>query len=177
MLDVIVAGPHPCGAAVCTCVAEAWQPGCGVERSLGNGSGAAHSSVWTEKCRSVFGPKIVVIATPAASQPRAISTRPMRGRLLCAQAYLVVNNVSSREAHLPGRSDNAIAPIAEAIAIAVDRNRRLGDEPVRPDRLRNAGVMDTQRGQHRRRLRAFVDQFIAELYLHGLAPLEPEFGA
>ena len=78
--------------------------------------------------------------------------------------------------NLLGRSDNPIAPVAEAIAIAVDRNRRLGDKAVQQDQIRNAGMMDTQRGQYRRRLRAFVGQLIAELYLHGLAPLGPKFG-
>src|SRR5436190_1027382 len=48
------------------------------------GGGAATSSVHTEKLLSVFGPKVVVIATSAASRPRAISTRPMRGMLLRA---------------------------------------------------------------------------------------------
>src|SRR5512132_1404946 len=35
------------------------------------------SSVQTLKLVSVFGPKVVLIATSAASRPRAISTRPM----------------------------------------------------------------------------------------------------
>jgi hypothetical protein len=39
------------------------------------------SSVTTVKLLSVFGPKVVLIATSAASRPRAISTRPMRGML------------------------------------------------------------------------------------------------
>lgn len=39
--------------------------------------------------------------------------------------------------NLLGRSDNPIALIAEAIAIAVDRNRRTGERgPTRPDRQR-----------------------------------------
>src|SRR5205085_5589671 len=46
--------------------------------------GAATSSVHTLKLLSVFGPKVVVIATSAASRPRASSTRPMRGMLLRA---------------------------------------------------------------------------------------------
>src|SRR6185295_2837805 len=43
---------------------------------------AATSSVHTLKLSSVDGPKLVVSATSAASRPRAISTRPMRGTLL-----------------------------------------------------------------------------------------------
>jgi hypothetical protein len=39
------------------------------------------SSVQTLKLVSVFGPKVVLIATSAASRPRAIITRPMRGTL------------------------------------------------------------------------------------------------
>ncbi len=42
----------------------------------------ATSSVRTVKRSSVDGPKLVVSATSAASRPRAISTRPMRGTLL-----------------------------------------------------------------------------------------------
>ena len=42
------------------------------------------SSATTVKLLSVFGPKVVVIATSAESRPRAISTRPMRGMLLRA---------------------------------------------------------------------------------------------
>jgi hypothetical protein len=42
---------------------------------------AAISSVTTVKLASVLGPKVVVIATSAASRPRAISARPMRGVL------------------------------------------------------------------------------------------------
>ena len=49
-----------------------------------SGQGAATSSVHTEKLLSVFGPKVVLIATSAASRPRAINTRPMRGMLLRA---------------------------------------------------------------------------------------------
>lgn len=40
------------------------------------------SSVQTRKPSSLFGPKVVTMATSAASRPRAISTRPMRGVLL-----------------------------------------------------------------------------------------------
>ena len=57
-------------------------------RQPGNGAGyhstAATSSVSTVKLWSVFGPKLVLMATSAASRPRAISTRPMRGMLLRA---------------------------------------------------------------------------------------------
>jgi hypothetical protein len=52
--------------------------------SPGGHSAAATSSVSTVKLWSVFGPKLVLIATSAASRPRAISTRPIRGMLLRA---------------------------------------------------------------------------------------------
>src|SRR5437870_10692478 len=45
---------------------------------------ASTSSVTTVKPLRVFGPNVVVIATSAASRPRAINTRPMRGILLRA---------------------------------------------------------------------------------------------
>jgi hypothetical protein len=43
---------------------------------------ATTSSVITVKLLSVLGPKVVLIATSAASRPRTISTRPMRLMLL-----------------------------------------------------------------------------------------------
>ena len=45
---------------------------------------APTSSVHTRKLSSVLGPKEVLIAASAASRPRAISTRPMRGVLFRA---------------------------------------------------------------------------------------------
>ena len=44
-------------------------------------TGTATSSVFTVKPVSVFGPKVVVIATSAASRPRASKIRPIRGVL------------------------------------------------------------------------------------------------
>ena len=46
------------------------------------GVGQLSCSACTENCTRVFGPKVVLIATSAASRPRAINTRPMRGTLL-----------------------------------------------------------------------------------------------
>ena len=43
-----------------------------------------NSSVHTLKPFSVLGPKVLLIGTSAASRPRAISTRPMRGVLFRA---------------------------------------------------------------------------------------------
>jgi len=39
------------------------------------------SSVQTRKLSRVFGPNVVAMATSAASRPRAMSTRPIRGTL------------------------------------------------------------------------------------------------
>lgn len=47
-------------------------------------SPSLNSSVHTLKLFSVLGPKVVLIGTSAASRPRAISTRPMRGVLFRA---------------------------------------------------------------------------------------------
>ncbi len=41
----------------------------------------ATSTVFTKNVCKTFGPNVVEIATSAASRPRAIKTRPMRGRL------------------------------------------------------------------------------------------------
>jgi len=51
------------------------------------------SSVQTLKPASVFGPKVLVIATSVASRPRAMRTRPMRGTLFRA----------SKVCHCPSR--------------------------------------------------------------------------
>src|SRR3954470_17118626 len=47
-----------------------------------HGSALTISSVTTVNFFSVFGPNVVLIGTSAASRPRAMSTRPMRG-VLC----------------------------------------------------------------------------------------------
>ena len=55
-----------------------------VSRALQSGTSAspsATSSVQILKLSSLFGPKVVTIATSAASRPRAISTRPILGML------------------------------------------------------------------------------------------------
>ena len=54
-------------------------PRCKFTGSLPHARGT--SSVQTRKSRSVFGPKVVVIATSAASRPRASNTLPIRGTL------------------------------------------------------------------------------------------------
>src|SRR2546430_13011988 len=40
--------------------------------------------------------------------------------------------------------------IAKTVAVAADRHRRGGDEVVRLDQVRDAGVVDVQHQQHRR---------------------------
>jgi len=51
------------------------------------------SSAQMRKPSSAFGAKIMLIATPAASRPRAISTRPIRGVLLSNREGYVPNVV------------------------------------------------------------------------------------
>lgn len=62
-------------------------------RDRGDGEDQRTSSVHTLKLSRVFMPNAVLIATSAASRPRAIRTRPMRGWLLRA----------SNVYHLPSR--------------------------------------------------------------------------
>src|SRR5206468_9885313 len=50
-------------------------------RSIRSISTVCTSSVCTAKRRSTLGPKVVLKATSAASRPRAITMRPMRGML------------------------------------------------------------------------------------------------
>src|SRR5271170_2703344 len=56
----------------------------GTARAGGAAVTAAASSVQTTNFLSTFGPNVVAMATSAASRPRAISIRPMRGTLLRA---------------------------------------------------------------------------------------------
>ena len=75
----------------------------------------ATSSVHTVKLSSVFGPKVCVIGTSAASRPIAISTRPMRGILLRASKvyqrpprYASNQPAKSPSSHVPGRTDRGL---------------------------------------------------------------------
>lgn len=62
------------------------------------------SSAQTLKLFSVVGPNVLLIATSAASRPRAISTRPIRGTLnRASKVYqLLPRYASNHEAKSPG---------------------------------------------------------------------------
>jgi hypothetical protein len=64
---------------LCVCAGS-----CPKSLSILRDHGPATSSVQTLKLTSVFGPKVWVIGTSAASRPCAIRMRPMRGMLLRA---------------------------------------------------------------------------------------------
>src|SRR6266850_866093 len=67
--------------------------------------------------------------------------------------------------------DDTAAPVAKAVAIGGEWDRRVGDQVVRNDDVGNARVVDAQGQDHRGRLRAVVNQFVAYADLHGRAPL------
>ena len=102
--------------------------------------GSTISSVHTGKFRRVLGPKVVVIATSAASRPRAIRTRPMRGMLLrgskvCQWLAEIGLEPSGEIARRMGRWHADIPQIAGAVARGniqgpAERNGQMGEVPT-----------------------------------------------
>ncbi len=68
---------------------------------------------------------------------------------------------------LPRRCHDAAAPVAETVPIGRDRNGRSQHQVIGLDQVRDAAVVNTQRDDHRCRLRAPKDQLVADLNLHG----------
>ncbi len=96
---------------------------------------AATSSVQTLKLSSLFGPKVLDSATSQASRPRAISTRPMRGRVVAriegVPAVAEIGLEPAREIHRSvWRLGADVAQVAGAIArryvhAAAERDRQV----------------------------------------------------
>jgi hypothetical protein len=97
-------------------------------------AGLAISSAETLKLVSVFGPKLVAIATSAASRPRAISMRPMRGVLnraskMCPLATKISLEPTGKIHRRIHRRYADVAEIARAVArryihAAAERDRQ-----------------------------------------------------
>ena len=59
-----------------------------------------------------------------------------------------------------------MAEIAEAVVIRVGNDRRLKPNAIKRDQIGNARRMDTQRQDHRRRLRAIIGYLVAGANFH-----------
>jgi hypothetical protein len=75
------------------------------------------------------------------------------------------------EAERAGRRNEAIAPVPEAVAIAVDEDGRPGDQVVRPFEIGNTREMHVEHDDHRRRLRQFKAELTPDFDTHGHFPL------
>jgi hypothetical protein len=82
----------------------------------------------------------------------------------------IVQDRIGGEPGLARRGDDPTAPVAEAVAVGSDGKRGSGDEVIGNDDVGDAGGMDVQCQDHRRRLRAVVEQLVADSELHDQAP-------
>src|SRR4029077_16687927 len=64
------------------------------------------------------------------------------------------------------------APVAKAVAIGGERDGRVGNQVVGNDDVGDACVVDAQGQDHRGRLRAVVNQFVAYADLHDGVPAD-----
>ena len=85
------------------------------------------------------------------------------------QAAVVDQRVGGN-ARAAGRRDDAGAPVAEAVAVRAHRHRRIDHEVVATDQVRHAREVHVEVEDHRRGLRAVVDQFEAGANLHHRTP-------
>jgi len=60
------------------------------------------------------------------------------------------------------------APVAECVVIAVDWHRGVRGQVVRNDNVGDTGVVSVQHQHHRCRLRALIDQLVADAVVHGV---------
>ena len=99
---------------------------------------------------------------PAGPAPRA--ARPT-GRPASAVPGSLTIGVGAKPGRA-GRRHQPAAPVAEAVAIGRDRQRRVGHQMVGALQVGDARVVHVQRQDHRRRLRAVVDDVEADADLH-----------
>ena len=78
----------------------------------------------------------------------------------------IVDHRIGAKAGLAGRGHHPAAPVAEAVAVGGDRQGRVGHEMVGAPQVGDARVVHVQGHDHRRRLRAVVDDVVADADLH-----------
>src|SRR5690348_9999066 len=66
--------------------------------------------------------------------------------------------------------NDARAPVAEAVTVTRDRDRRVEHQVVTADEIGNAREVNVQVEYHRNGLRALVDHFKADANLHHQSP-------
>ena len=79
---------------------------------------------------------------------------------------VVANDAIGRQTHPASRSNDAAAPITEAVAIREDRHDRICDEMIGDNNVRRAREVRTQHHDHRCRLREIVQHFESDADLH-----------
>src|SRR5206468_2512647 len=83
---------------------------------------------------------------------KILDSRLFRARLNLVPSALVANYGISLERESPGWRDDAIAPVPECIAVALQRRRRNRNEEIRPFEVRHARGMDVEHHDHGRDL-------------------------
>ena len=80
-------------------------------------------------------------------------------------AWIVEDRIC-QEPGLASRGHQPTAPITEAISIGGHCQRRVSHQMVRALQIRNARVVHVERQNHRRRLRAIVDDIESDADFH-----------
>jgi hypothetical protein len=70
---------------------------------------------------------------------------------------------------MPAGRNEAVAPIAEAVAVAGNGNRRVGYQIIRTLQFGDAREVHVQRQNHRRRLRKFEVELATEMDTHEIS--------
>jgi hypothetical protein len=86
----------------------------------------------------------------------------------------VVDERVGGDADVTLRCDDTTAPVAETVAVGGDRGRWAGQDVVRDDEVRDAGVMDVQRQDYGCRLRTLVNQLVSKPDLHEVQNITKE---
>src|ERR1019366_4164206 len=78
----------------------------------------------------------------------------------------IVDDRAARDSDPAWGGDDTAAPVAEAIAVGSHGNRRICRDVIGNEKVGRARIVNIQHQQHRRRLRAVVDQLVAYPDLH-----------
>src|ERR1700712_1739669 len=85
-------------------------------------------------------------------------------------AAVVPHDRVGLEGEAPCRSNHAVAPIPEAVAIAVQRDCGCRDQIVGPFEIGEARCVDVERRDDGGGLREFVGHLAPDMNTHGLSP-------
>src|SRR5580693_2873809 len=112
------------------------------------------------------------LAVPAAEQKQDDFRRQVSNLVLHSvqfdrvrQARVTYDGIRA-EAEMPGRCNEAAAPIAKTVAVAGNGNRRVRYQIVRTLQFGDAREVHVQRQNHRRRLRKIEMELATEMNTH-----------